>query len=42
MNVEKTIRNLELRGFGVKHFASAQEAADYLTGAIKEDDSSCQ
>ena len=35
MNVEKTIKNLELRGFGVKHFASAQEAADYLTGAIK-------
>ena len=35
MNVEKAIRNLELRGFGVKHFASAQEAADYLTGAIK-------
>ena len=35
MNVEKAIRNLELRGFGVKHFASAQEAAGYLTGAIK-------
>ena len=35
MDVEKAIRNLELRGFGVKHFASAQEAADYLTDAIK-------
>ena len=33
--LKKAIRNLELRGFGVKHFASAQEAADYLTGAIK-------
>ena len=35
MDIEKTIKNLKLRGFGVKHFASAQEAADYLTDTIK-------
>lgn len=34
MNIEKTIKNLQLRGFGVKHFASSQEAADYIAGSI--------
>lgn len=36
MNLEKTIKNLELRHFKVKYFATAQEAADYLCGAIKD------
>ena len=34
MNVEKTIRNLELRGYSVKRFATGKEAADYLSGQI--------
>ena len=34
MNIEKTIRNLELRGFGVKHFATGAEASSYLAGSI--------
>ena len=34
MDLEKTIKNLELRGFGVRHFASGAEAADYICGAI--------
>ena len=35
MDIEKTIKNLTLRGFGVKHFSSGAEAADYLCGEIK-------
>lgn len=35
MNIEKTIKNLELRGFNVTHFATGKEAADYLCGEIK-------
>lgn len=34
MNIEKTIKNLKLRGFQVTHFATGKEAADYLCGAI--------
>ena len=34
MNVEKTIRNLKLRGYSVKHFATGAEAADYLCSQI--------
>lgn len=34
MDVEKTIRNLENRGFAVSHFATGSEACDYLTAAI--------
>mgnify|MGYP001081494482 CR=1 FL=1 len=37
MNVEKAIRNLELRGFGVKHFASAQEAASFYQAEVFKD-----
>lgn len=36
MNIEKTIKNLELRGFTVKHFATGAEAAEYLCGEIKD------
>ena len=36
MNVEKTIRNLELRGFTVKHFATGAEAAAYLDEQIRD------
>ena len=36
MNVEKTVRNLELRGYTVRRFASAAEAADYLDGQIRD------
>lgn len=36
MNLEKTIKNLELRHFKVKYFPTALEAADYLCGAIKD------
>ena len=35
MNIEKTIKNLQLRHFKVKYFETAAEAADYLTGAIQ-------
>lgn len=35
MNVEKAIRNLELRGYTVRHFASGAEAVDYMTAEIK-------
>lgn len=35
MNIESTIKNLELRGFTVKHFATGAEAADYLCSEIK-------
>ncbi|MBR0107465.1 MAG: hypothetical protein IJM13_09685, partial [Lachnospiraceae bacterium] len=34
MNLEKTIRNLELFGAEVKHFATAAEAADHLVSEI--------
>ncbi len=30
MNIEKAIRNLEGRGYTVKHFATGAEAASYL------------
>lgn len=36
MNIEATIKNLELRGFTVKHFATGAEAADYLCAEIKD------
>lgn len=35
MDIEKAIKNLKLRGFAVKHFASGAEAAEYLCGEIK-------
>ena len=35
MNLEKTIKNLELRHFKVSHFASGTEAADYLAQALQ-------
>ncbi|MGI5976785.1 MAG: lactate utilization protein [Candidatus Limivicinus sp.] len=35
MNIEKTIKNLRGRGFSVKHFATGEEAADYLCREIK-------
>ena len=35
MNVEKTVRNLELRGYTVRRFVSGAEAADYLDGQIR-------
>ena len=34
MDVQKTIRNLKLRGYSVKRFATGKEAADYLAGEI--------
>ena len=36
MNMEKTIRQLKLRGFAVQHFATGAEAADYLCGQIRD------
>ena len=36
MDVEKTIRNLELRGFAVQHFATGAEAAAYLDAQIRD------
>lgn len=33
MNVEKTIKNLELRHFKVQHFASGKEAVEYICAA---------
>lgn len=36
MNVEKTVKNLEKRGFKVKYFDTAAEAAEYLDSQIKE------
>ena len=33
MNIEKTVKNLELRGFDVKRFATGAQAAEYLKGA---------
>lgn len=35
MNIEKTIKNLELRGYSVKHFATGEEAAQYMTAEIR-------
>jgi len=35
MNIEKTIKNLEKRGFKVKLFPSGREAAEYLCRQIK-------
>jgi len=34
MNLEKTIRNLEGRGFRVAHFSAAEDAAAYIAGQI--------
>lgn len=36
MDMEKTIRSLEARGYTVRHFATGAEAADYLDGAIRD------
>ena len=36
MNVEKAIKNLELRGFSVQHFATGAEAAAYLDAQIRD------
>lgn len=36
MNIEKTIRNLQLRHFKVQHFSTAAEAADYLCASIQD------
>lgn len=33
MDIEKTIKNLKARHFKVQHFASGQEAVDYIAGA---------
>ena len=35
MSMEKTIKNLERRGFAVKHFATGAEAADYLDRSLR-------
>ena len=35
MNLEKTVKNMKLRGFQVSCFATAQEAVDYLSGQIQ-------
>lgn len=34
MNIEKTIKNLRLRGYTVQHFATGAEAAAYMAGEI--------
>ena len=34
MDIEKTIKNLESRGFKVRYFATGAEAADYVCGAV--------
>ena len=36
MDLEKTMRSLKGRGFEPQHFATAQDAADYLCGQIKD------
>ena len=36
MDVEKTIENLKMRHFEVSHFATGEEAADYLCAEIKD------
>ena len=35
MDIEKTVKNLELRGFGVRQFATGAEAAQYLAEQLK-------
>ena len=35
MDVQKTIRNLQLRGYSVRYFETAAEAADYLNAEIQ-------
>ena len=35
MNIEKTIKNLQARGFGVRHFGTGAEAAAYLDSQIQ-------
>ena len=35
MDLEKTVKNLKDRGFGVTQFSTGSEAADYLCGEIK-------
>lgn len=35
MDMEKTIKNLELRGFKVSRFSAGSQAADYLAQALK-------
>lgn len=35
MDVQKTIRNLQLRGYSVRYFDTAAEAADYLNAEIQ-------
>ena len=35
MNIERTIKNLELRGFTVKHFATGAEAAEYMVENVQ-------
>ena len=34
MNLEKTMKNLQLRGFQVSHFTDGAEAAAYLAGQV--------
>ncbi len=36
MNLDKTLKNLAGRGFGVKYFESGAEAAEYVVGQIGE------
>lgn len=36
MDIKKTIKNMELRGFPVKFFATGEEAAAYLCSEIKD------
>ena len=36
MDIEKTIRNLKLRGFTVQHFATGAEASAYLNEQIRD------
>ncbi len=35
MDLEKTVKNLKERGFGVTHFSTGKEATEYLCGEIK-------
>lgn len=35
MDVQKTIRNLQLRGYSVRYFETAAEAADYMNAEIQ-------
>ena len=36
MNIEKAIKNFELRGYSVRHFATGAEAADYLAAQVQD------